>query len=244
MTKANTFRISKLILLFLTLFITASCERAHNRSRKIIPVLKSNSPVNYGDTIRVFVANEVVERQRYIITAPPGQSGIYGTTLIEDNARSKNEGLYYVTASLDGGEIVGRDSVIVEVIPAPIPCQPDINTAKSSSLGINMTFTTVESKIERKDWRKITASSPEGYISFLFKGKTDPDKDRTYVTTFENGVNGSDAVYVKLWQKGSSGLSGASDQLLHVTKENGKIYFTLCDFQMGSTRINARVELN
>ena len=81
----------------------------------------------------------------------------------------------------------------------------------------------------------------------VFGHPNDPSKESTYICRQQSSFNTADEVSVSM-NLGGTLYWGTPGQLVHVEVENGKTYFTLCDFEMsrGTTDflISTRLELD
>ncbi len=225
--------------------ILSSCEvREDLKASRVPPNLKSNSPVAFGEELRITTAN-YNEDHFYEMTFPWGYT-TEANQMTYPQARFSNEGLYVVTSYDDQG-LIGSDSVIVDIIAAAVPCTPAIDKLTSPTGGVAMDFYFVSSRSEGDDQRRVYANSSNGDFDIIFNLTSDPDKESTFISKQQSGFNTADEVSVSM-NLGGSLYWGTPGQYVHVQVENGKTYITLCDFEMsrGTTDflISTRLELD
>ncbi len=232
-------------VVFVCLMAITSCEIKENNSvRRIAPDVRSNSPVAFGEELKVFTLNST-EEHYYEMTFPDGRSGSL-SDYTSAEARFSEEGLYIVSSYDDEG-FIGKDSVFVDILPEPVSCTPDINKLTSPTAGVGMSFTFVGSRSEGGDQRRVYANSSSGDFDMVFGHPEDPAKESTYICRQQSSFNTADEVSVSM-NLGGTLYGGTPGQYVNVSVENDKTYFTLCDFEMsrGNTKfiISTRLELD
>lgn len=236
---------NRLICIISCFLVMVSCERREkNTVKRVTPILTSNSPVHFGKELRVSTLNYTEQHYYEMLLPSGGTSEVASFTMTE--ARFSREGLY-VVSSFDEEGFIGSDSVIVDIIPAAVPCNPSVNKLTSPTIGVSMDFTFVGSRSEGGDQRRVYANSSSGDFDLVFGHPNDPDKESTYISKQQSSFNTADEVSVSM-NLGGTLYWGTPEQFVHVKVESGKTYFILCDFEMisGSTKflINTRLELD
>ena len=141
----------RLICIISCLLVMVSCERREeNRVRRVAPILTTNSPVQFGQELKVTTLNYQEEHYYEMLFPSGGTSELASFTMAE--ALFSREGLY-VVSSFDEDGFIGSDSVTVDIIPATIPCSPTVNKLTSPTGGVGMDFSFVGSRKEGSDQR-------------------------------------------------------------------------------------------
>lgn len=232
----------KRLLLFLLLSaVLVSCEDmldGKNNHGNFNMKINSNRPVPYGSELWVKIEPEL-EDYDYKLYLPDGS--LHTSTSFEvAEARSIHEGFYKVEVS-GSNRFTCVDSMYLEVLPASITCNPQVNTLSGWPL---QSFRQVRDWVDNNGQYNVVALSSEAELYITF-----PDDEKARESTYRSNpytsVPDKDEVVVSM-VKGFELWFGKKGERLHVTEEDGYTYFTFCDFEMlgsSETSLDCRIRL-
>ncbi|AEV32841.1 hypothetical protein Oweho_1862 [Owenweeksia hongkongensis DSM 17368] len=232
----------KNLIRFILLVIIISACTKDNDSRVRFK-LRSNSPVQFGSSLRVFVTSENDDDRQYVISHPANRE--YDGSYETDSSRGSDNGWYF-TSTYDGDGNLITDSTHVTIVPAAVPCKHPVDTLTSAFSNDDLYFYSVNGGMKGTGSYKIDAYGQHSELTMDFGQKSVPTESRTYISKESSVNNTVDEVSILLrWNVIS--FTGVPNQLAHLEMDSTRSTLTLCDFEMtsGTTKIlvNTTLEL-
>lgn len=189
----------------------------------------TNAPVHFNERLVVKPSEYFSD---YIYTMTYTKSKPYSLNHVDiENARYSDEGWYVITAQRD--DFMRMDSVYVDVIPSIIPCTPDLNLVESTNGVTRMVVKAIE-KINNYGRYIIKAEAPNGLVKLIFTLNEAPDTAATFITSSSPYSSDEVEIEIQVYNPSSRYYESESEQLVHLSYENGKRVITFCNLKTKS----------